>query len=302
MEKAYIILAHKNIEQLNRLLQRLDDNASFFFIHIDKKLSVDEMPALSKIPDRIYMVKRINTHWAGLSLVRATLLGMKAIKATQREFHTITLLSGQDYPVKCNEDINTFFKNADRRIMMEYFKVPNFDKWSPRGGMYRLDKYYFGLKFHQRYIAKAMNFVVNIFPFLKRKQPGNLKPYGGSQWWTMNMDALNYILRYVKDNPSYLIFHKSTFAPDELFFQTILLNAKDETICNSIVNNNKRFIRWDGMSMSHPALLQKDDFRDLIASDDLFARKLDLSKHPEIFDLIDKNCLNKDGDSVRLLL
>jgi hypothetical protein len=292
MDKAFIILAHKNIRQLNRLVAKLHDGTSYFFIHIDLKVPQDELALLNWLPDRMHLVKRLDARWADFSLVEATLNAMEAIKGTNKHFHTITLLSGQDYPIKSNDFINNFFENSESGIFIESYRLPNYEKWSPRGGLYRVDKYFFGLKEYQLFCSRVVNFLGNIFPALKRKQLQDTTPYAGSQWWTMDMYTLDYVLGYVRSNPSYTAFHKATFAPDEIFFHTILLNANDMRIRAGIVNNNKRFIRWKSGTNSHPELLQEEDLQDITHSDCLFARKLDLNLYPEIFDLIDQQCLN----------
>lgn len=295
MKKAYIILAHKNIEQLLRLVKRLDDHSSLFYIHIDKKLNFLDLELLTRLPGRVQIMDRMVTRWAGFSLVEATLKAMRAAKDSQINFHTITLLSGQDYPIKSNDYINKFFQHSEQRIFMEHFKIPNYEKWQPRGGMYRLDKYFFGLKPHQLFSSRAVNLVSRYVPFLRRNQPKNLQPYAGSQWWTIDSYALDYILHFVDQNPGYSKYHRSTFAPDEVFFQTILLNATDERITKSIVNDNKRFARWQTENISHPEFLNAGAFDNIINSPALFARKFDLEQNPEIFELIDKCCLSKEA-------
>ena len=286
-------MAPQNMGQINRRLEKIDDYFSYFFIHIDLKLPEKALSQLNWLPDKMPMIERLDTKWADFSLVQATLNAMEAIKATNREFNTITLLSGQDYPLKTNNYINNYFKNQEKRILIEHYQLPNYDKWSPRGGLYRVDKFFFGLKSHELFGSKTLNFLGNVFPKLKRNQPGNLKPYAGSQWWTIDMYALNYILGFVKMHPAYSVFHEDTFAPDEIFFQTILLNSKDKRIQDNIVNNNKRFIRWKNSGMSHPEVLQKEDLLDLKNSDSLFARKFDINIDSEILNLIDEECLSK---------
>ncbi len=295
MKKAYLILAHKNIEQLLRLVKRLDDHSSWFYIHIDKKLTGADLGVLTSLPDRVQIMERMDTRWAGFSLVEATLKAMRAAKDSNINFHTITLLSGQDYPIKSNEYINKFFKHSEQRIFMEHFKIPNHEKWQPRGGMYRLDKYFFGLKPHQLFSSRAVNLLSSYVPFLRRNQPKDLQPYAGSQWWTIDSYALDYILHFVDENPSYSEYHRSTFAPDEVFFQTILLNATDERIIKNIVNDNKRFARWQTENTAHPEFLNEKYFDNIVSSTALFARKFDLEQDPEIFALIDKCCLNKEA-------
>jgi len=46
MEKNYIILVHENPQQLLRLIKALDDNKSFFYIHVDKKVDIQDFKEL----------------------------------------------------------------------------------------------------------------------------------------------------------------------------------------------------------------------------------------------------------------
>ncbi len=293
MDKAYIILAHKNVEQVIRLINRLDDDSSTFFVHLDKKYTGWQSDMFSEMGNKVHLVRRTKASWAGYSIVEATLRSMRAVKAFNKNFDVITLLSGQDYPIKSNEYIDRFFLNADRRILMEYYEMPNYKKWPPGGGMYRFEKYFFGLKFYELFSSRATNFLSGIITFLKRTHPAHLRPYAGSQWWTIDMHALNYILNFVSNNPGFSNYHKYTFAPDEVFFQTILLNASDERIIKSITNDNKRFLSWKTHSNSGPDILRSEDLNDIMDSDALFARKLDLFVDPHLFDLIDKKCLHQ---------
>jgi hypothetical protein len=292
MKKAYIILAHKNPEQLHRLIKRLDDNSSTFFLHIDKKVPLTAFNSLTDFGDKVQYVERVYSEWASFQLVEATLNGMKAIKAANQDYDVISLLSGQDYPIKSNTFIDHFFQTSPYKIFIEYFTIPNYERWQVRGGLFRIDKYFFGLKFYQRYSAKALNFLARFIPRLRRKPPPELIPYGGSQWWTINMYALHYILDFIEKNPAYMSFHKATFASDEIFFQTILLNSKDKRLLNSISNDNKRYMHFRCKEL-HPSILTKANIEEIKNSDALFARKLDCEEDCEIFDLIDEACLKQ---------
>ena len=289
MKKAYIILAHKNLDQVTRLIKKLDDNSSSFFVHVDKKVPQEETFQVQACSPNVHMVERIYTEWGKLSLVQATVNGLKAVKETGTDFEMISLLSGQDYPLKSNKFFNDFYSAGSKRVFLEHYPLPNYTKWSNGGGMYRINKYYIGWQLHYRLVGKAFNFVALLLPFLRRKMPGNLAPYSGSQWWTIDMYALNYILDYVKKNPAYVSFHKYTFAPDEVFFQTILLNAKDERLLSSIENNNKRHMLWK--DVGHPEILTMKDMDGILATDAFFARKFDMHHDADVLDCIDHECL-----------
>jgi hypothetical protein len=298
MLKAYIILAHKDLDQVLQLLKRLDEQSAFFFVHIDKKVPPEELFVFSEFSGKLYMVERIRTEWAEFNLVKATLNAMKALQQTGKNFEMISLLSGKDYPVKSNEYIEAFYKTTGKRVFIEHYPLPNYVKWKHGGGMYRVNKYFFGLKLHQRYAAKTVNLLSALLPFLQRKLPGKLVPYGGSQWWTMDQYAIDYILDFVKEHPAYSTFHRYTFAPDEVFFQTILLNATDERLLNSMQNNNKRYLQWKEAGASHPEVLNLTALPALLASDAFFARKFELHRDPEILDQINHACLKQPAGNL----
>ncbi len=288
MEKAFIILAHKNFEQVTRLISSLDDNHSTFFLHLDK--NVNSAPFKNAIEDNknVVIVKNEYTLWGSLGIVQATLNAMKSAMNHYKTFDFISLISGQHYPIKSNEYINDFLSSSPYSIFLEYTPIPNHKRWHPRGGLYRLDKYFFGMKGYERFAAKAVNFMSSQTGLMKRNFPSNMQPFGGSQWWTMNRYAVKYILDFVKKNKAYSKFQRFTFAPDELFFHNIILNADDERIQNDISNNNLLYMHWPDVRKGHPEILIRSHLQNIIASDALFARKFDVNEDAVVLDLIDE--------------
>lgn len=293
MEKAYIIQAHKYPAQLYRLISRLNDGASEFFIHIDKTAEFSQFQTAKDFGQLVHFIERVDSKWGGFGCVQAGLNGLKAVKDSLKKFDRIILLSGQDYPIKSNEYINDFFKKSPHSVFVDYFPIPNYKKWpgSDRGGWYRVDKYYIGLKWYEFLCSKSMNLLSTYIPFLRRKIPNGMKPYTGSAWWSVDMYALNYILDYDATHPEYRAFHKYTFVPDELYIHMILANSTDEKLVKSMENNNKRFLIWEKSDSPHPNILRKTDLDAIMSSDHLFARKFDEKIDAEILDLIDSKIL-----------
>ena len=191
----------------------------------------------------VEFVPCIRTDWGNFSLVDATLKAMEAVRNSGQQYDRIILLSGQDYPIKSTADINRFFKSSKYSVFMDHIELPDYTKWS-NGGSYRFNKYFFGFSFIHKYSAKAINFLSTYIKMLRRKLKTEMQHFYGSQWWIIDGYTLNYILNFVQKNPQYRSFHQHTFAPDELFFQTIILNSKDERIYNCLLNNNLRFMKW----------------------------------------------------------
>ncbi len=293
MEKAYIIEAHKYPNQLYRLVSRLNDGFSEFFIHIDVTVEITPFKILSDFKGIVHFIERADSKWAGFGSVQATLNGLKAVKASGKKFDRIVLLSGQDYPIKSNNYINDFFANSPHSVFVDYFPIPDHKKWpgNDRGGWYRVDKYYIGLKRYEMFCSKCLNFLSNYIPFLKRKMPNGMKPYTGSAWWIVDMYALNYILDFDKNHPEYRTFHQYTFVPDELYIHMIIANSTDEKLLSRVEKNNKHFMIWETSNCAHPNILGKADFQAIFSSDGLFARKFDEKADAEILDMIDQKIL-----------
>jgi hypothetical protein len=292
VKKAYIILAHKNEQQVQRLIDTLDDKKSTFFLHVDRKVSITEFKKIFSNDTRVHFVQRVKTEWGGFGLVDATLNAMSDVRKSG-DFDKIILLSGQDYPIKSNEEIDQYFQHSRYNIFMDHFPLPNHRKWGPGGGMYRVNKYFFGLSFIKKYLAKVANFLATFIPFLNRKLAKGIEPFSGSQWWAMDMRALNYVLDYVATHPEYVKFHKHTFAPDELFFQMILLNCEDDSLRNNIANDNLRYMKWKTSDIAHPEILKVNDLDDIGDSNALFARKFDTGVDEDVINVIDDQLLNK---------
>ena len=96
------------------------------------------------------------------------------------------------------------------------------------------------------------------------------KVYAGSTYWSLNRNALEYVINYPDTN--ILTRFKYTFCSEEFYFQTILLNSP---LVNSIVCKNLRYYDWDSGRGRYPAFLDMTDFDKLISLKDyFFARKI----------------------------
>ncbi|MCF2444147.1 beta-1,6-N-acetylglucosaminyltransferase [Dyadobacter sp. CY345] len=276
MKIAHLILAHCDSQQLGRLIDRLQNPDAFFFIHIDKKTELDSFMFL-KDKKQVYFVKdRVNVGWGAYSIIEATINGFKEILSSDLCVDYVNLLSGADYPLKKASQIHQFFEEHSGQNFMEYLSV--YDEWTeaiPRLTEYHLTNY----AFPGKYVAQK--WLNRLTP--TRKMPNNLIPVGKSQWFSISVEAVKFILNYLEKYPEVVRFFKLTWAPDEIIFQTILYNSEFK---DRLVNNNLRYIDWSAGKAS-PEILTEADLPTLKASNALFARKFSMSKHPEIMDLLD---------------
>lgn len=299
MKKAYILQAHRYPQQLLRLVSRLNDGHSEFFVHIDKKVDLAPFKILQSFGNLVHWVDRVDSKWGGWGSVQVALNGLQAVRDTGKHFDQVFLLSGQCYPIKSNAYIDDFLRHTPHSLFMDIFPIPNYQKWpgGDRGGWYRVDKYYIGLKWYEFLVSKSLNLLSTYLPFLRRKMPKGMKPYTGSAWWSVDMHALNHILDYHTAHPEYRAFHQYTFVSDELYVQMMIGNSTDERIRNGLSTDNKRFYIWEKPDSAHPNTLRLSDFAAIKASGALFARKFDATVDADILDRIDEEILGVKAPS-----
>lgn len=288
MKIAYIILAHKYPEQLVRLVSRLQTENTSFFIHVDGKTDqatyAQIVNQLQNIPN-LYFVKRSKCFWGDFNIIKATIEGITTLLKSEVEFDYAILLSGQDYLIKTNTYLESFLEKHHKQEFMEYCSLHSPEnKWYNQGGYYqslkRIEWWHFHFRSKHLCVKKKRRFLPEI------------EPYGGSQWWCLSKDCLKYIKDFIEQNPTFVNYFKYTFIPDELFFQTIVLNSPFK---DHVINDDLRYVDWDNPNPNAPATLLKKDFETLTFSSKLFARKFDMTRDVEILDLIDQQILAANG-------
>ncbi len=291
MNQVFLILVHKNPQQLLMLLKQLESNESHFLIHVDLKSEIEDFKALTKSIKNIHYIKeRYNVGWGSFNMVKATLALIKELMNQNLKYSHAHLLSGEDILIKPISKLNNFFSENSDTSYIDYFILPC--KYWPQGGLPKLTKYYFkNCKKHnnllKRILFKAFELFVNhivvqIFPFLKKRLDKNLNYYGGSQWWSLTKESIHYLYNYIQDNPSYCKFFKYSHIPDEIFFQTILLNSE---LKPKVVSTNKRYIDWSHPEKGMPAVLEINDFEILTKTDSFFARKVDFKTSSQLYNM-----------------
>lgn len=277
MRIAYLVLAHKNAEQVKRLVSLLNGDV---YVHIDSKCDLKKFYISD--PKINYINQRINIKWGGFTMVNATL---KLIKTARKNWNYdfYVLLSGDDYPISSLNQLKSFLINNRKYSFIEYDKFE--DKWQDLKGRYENYKIFENTNIVIKVLQKIINTFIN-----KRSMFRNMQAYKGSQWWCLNAESIEYILEYINDNVSIIKYFKHTHIPDEMFFQTILLNSH---LTDSIINDNLRYIIFDG---AHPQILTTNDLNQLMKIEKkFFARKFDIEIDSKVLDLLDNRIISLTG-------
>lgn len=287
MKIIYLILAHKNLSHLERLVQKLNDSGVRFLIHMDKESSlksVNRFPVLNSSNVK-FLTKRFPINWGGFNMVRATLELMREAYSQRGKAYYV-LLSGSDYPVKTNAEIRNYLSENYGLEFINYWSLP-YQNWST-GGLNRVQQHWFvdniGID-ESRIIAKLQEEAGFI-----RNGIEAFQIFGGSQWWCLTEKCVSYILKFVKQNPAVSEYFSSTLIPDEMFFQSIVANSSFK---QRLANENLRYLSFIG-GACHPETVLPIDLDKVLNSGKLWARKFDHDKYPDLLDEIDEQLIIKD--------
>ena len=302
MKKIYLILSHKNCEQLERQIRSLDDGYSTFYVHIDLKSNLHLFNSLGKMNNVFLISERVDCIWGDFSLVIATLNLIENALKNHTEGMCI-FMSGNDYPIKSKSDINSFIdKNSDKIFIdinepkniwkyfnrrIEYYRI----NFSSKRGNYTLLK---GLNIKtliQYFLGRITREQLHLIAFKKRKLSLITKFYGGSQWWAMNISNLAKMNNFIQSNKEELFdfFSYSNF-PDEFFFHSIIMHLK-ELGSPVKIESSLTYVSWSRKKCTLPVTFNINDLSELMEqpANKLFARKFDLEFDRRILDEIDKN-------------
>ncbi|MBW1657719.1 beta-1,6-N-acetylglucosaminyltransferase [Flavobacterium quisquiliarum] len=306
IEINYIILAHRYPKQIRRLIEKLATPESCFYIHIDKNVPIDPfLNELSDLSNVSFVTERREGIWGDLGIVIATLNALKQIVQDEKSGYCV-LMSGQDYPIKSNNDIQRYLKSNSGNDFIDVFPLPakywstdriikyKFNLSSRKGHFILigsvLDSDFFSKKnFRKIYtLIKAGRFDFRFKIFNKRRYPNYIKPYGGSQWWALTLDTVKKIIAFVDEHPDFVEYHTYSLLPDEMFYQSIVMHLiekeKGITIMPLVT-----YINWEKKECDLPVTFTSLDFDELISQPEskLFARKFDSTIDEDILTKID---------------
>jgi len=291
---AYIILAYNLPDQLVRLVNQLDYKGVNFYIHVDKRAKPEDFDHvyshLSCRPN-VFFLRRLSTPWGKIGCVKAMLAGINQIVESNVDFDFAINLSGQDYPIKSNQQIQDALQRGRQNSFMKYYSIPY--KNHPQMEEWILYRHYYFARWHISF-PKANMFESPILnrlwnPLAARIKvryplPPEMDPYYGSAYWCLNREAVMYVSNFLKKQKDYVKRFSHVQFPDEFFFQTTLVNSP---LKDNIVNENFRHIDFSAKK-AHPKVIISDDLQTLLSSTKLFARKFDMTCDYHILDLLDE--------------
>ncbi len=281
---AYLIIAHDQWELLKRLVEALDDCKNDIYINLNykEKRILDDIRTRAKY-SKVYFIRNCRVTWGGYSQIRCE-LGMLAEALGRGEYEYLHLLSGTDFPLKSQREIHQFFdRNQGKEFV--HFESQSFPEYDRE----KIDCYYplqeFIGKEKKSLLYKLQRCLVHVqlACHMNRHRHDGIAFYKGANWFSITGSFASYLVN--RKQRIYELFKHSKCC-DEIFLQTMLINSayKENLYMEQMDNDYRMCMRYIDWNRGTPYVFTNDDYRELICSDRMFARKFDYDRYPELID------------------
>ncbi len=288
---AFILLCHKNPEAIIGQAEMLTAAGDYMSIHFDARSKPEDYEkirrALAGNPNVAFAKRRLKCGWGEWSLVQATLC---AIEAAVEKFPRAThfyMLSGDCAAIKSARYAHKFLdaQDIDYIESFDYFE----SDWIKTGMKEErlIYRHFFNERKNRHLFYGSYNLQKKLG--LTRAIPADIQIQIGSQWWCLRRRTIEWILDFTRKRRDVMRFFRTTWIPDETFFQTLVRHLVPGA---EIETRTLTFLMFTDYGM--PVTFYNDHYDLLLSQDFLFARKIS----PEALELKERlGALYADQDA-----
>ncbi|KFE36079.1 DUF5928 domain-containing protein [Thioclava atlantica] len=268
---AFILLTHKDPEGIIAQAERLTATGDYVAIHFDARAGQAQYhklrEALDPNPNVTFAKKRIKCGWGEWSLVAATLEALRAAEAAFPRATHFYMLSGDCMQIKSAEYAHALL-DAEEADYIESVDFHN-SGWIKTG--LKEDRLIYRHWFNERTQPRRFyaSYSAQKRLGLTREIPSDLQMMIGSQWWCLRRRTIEWLLDFIENRPDVMRFFRTTWIPDETFFQTLVRHVVPD---REIRSRTLTFLVFTDYGM--PANFYNDHYDFLLSQDYLFARKI----------------------------
>ncbi|MBT8410560.1 MAG: beta-1,6-N-acetylglucosaminyltransferase [Octadecabacter sp.] len=268
---AFILLCHKDPEAIVRQAEQLTAVGDYISIHFDARAPAEAFAyikdQLGGNPNVAFAAKRIKCGWGEWSLVQATLYALEAAVAAFPRATHFYMVSGDCMAIKSARYAKELLDGDD----CDYIESFDFfeSDWIKTGMKEErlIYRHYFNERTHKTLFYNAWWLQRKLK--LEREIPADLQVMIGSQWWCLRRRTIEAILEMTRKRPDVMRFFRTTWIPDETFFQTLVRHLVPEP---EIRTRTLTFLMFTDYGM--PVTFYDDHYDLLLSQDFMFARKI----------------------------
>jgi Core-2/I-Branching enzyme len=286
---AYVVISHRNPEQVLRLVRALREGPS-------ARVLVRHDPRGESLPNADIeaaggepIEDRFKSGWGGWSQLQLMLGCLREAMARHNPEWTL-ILSGQDYPLRPLAEIEAELEASPADACLGAVRAV--EERRPAEGE---DEFFLRCRYRHytrpRVIPAALPgrmrplaYARELPPLVgvRRIEPPPLELYASADWLTLRRPATQAVLDASEDRRLRRHFRRVA-VPSESFFASVLLG----NLSLIVERDNRRFTAF-AHGAPHPKTLTTSDFDRLLASGADFARKFDTGVDSHVLDLLDE--------------
>ncbi len=266
----FLLLCHKNPDLIVEQANMLSGAGDYVSVHFDGGASQADFANIKaglKNNPNVCFAPRVKCGWGGWSLVQGTL---NAVNAGHKNFPEAThfyMLSGDCMPIKPARHMHQYLDSSGK----DYIEHHDFfgSDWIKVG--LKEERLTYRHWFNERtqkplfYGSLAVQRALG----LRRELPEGLQFMIGSQWWCLRRSTISKLLKFINTRPDVLRFFKTTWIPDETFFQTLVMHL---VASKEVESRTLTFLSFSDYGI--PTVFYADHLNFLLAQDYLFVRKV----------------------------
>jgi hypothetical protein len=284
MKIGFIILAHDEPEAVADLVGILSQEAHSIVVHYDAKSARKDRKFVASLEQRhpqiVRVISTVKCAWGEWSLVEAVLHALEEFRMMHDKPDYIHLMSAADLPIRPLADMKNFLNLYSGFDFIEAHDITK-KRWVKGGLSFERFQFFFPVNFRNSRVT--FDWLVRIQRFLKFKRniPLFMTPHMGSQWWTLRWQTCEKVLAFTKQNPHVVRYFRSTWIPDESFFQTIISHLIPG---NEIANTQLLFHHF--MPDGSPYVVDAEHVKVLRKIPHFFVRKVPSDVRGKIIDAV----------------
>jgi hypothetical protein len=273
---AFILLCHKNPDAIIQQAVQLTAAGDCIAIHFDARSPAADYDriraALAGNPSVAFARRRIKCGWGEWSLVAATLEAVRAALAAFPQATHLYMVSGDCMAIKSAVHAHGMLERDDA----DYIESVDFFEsgWIKTGMIEErlIYRHWFNERTQKWLYYQSIAWQKRLG--LVRAVPDDLQMMIGSQWWCLRRRTVEAVLGFIARRPDVVRFFRTTWIPDETFFQTLVRHLVPEA---EIRARTLTFLMFTDYGM--PVTFHNDHYDLLIGQDYLFARKISPEAH-----------------------
>ena len=280
MRLAYLIIAHQQPEQLAQMLYCIQHPDNVYLVMPDSKGLTGSEPALQAVVRRhpnVFIAPARDMRWASWSLMQARLDGIRELLARPEPWEVLINLSGQDFPLKSQEEIRAFFAANEGRNFLDIVEPEKV--WNdPYARIQRI-------RLEPPFMKSGWN-----VPKLRidrwSRHLGQARYVGGRPYMALTRSFCQHLIES-SHLPRWGKTLRHGYRPVEVLPHSFIMNSPPaDTVENRLLHEED----WSAGG-SHPKVFTLADRERLERSDKLFARKFDSRQDNEILRVLEKRVL-----------